>query len=111
MHDKALEFGGRRGILSQHGLESAISRPYSGYHRAISRKCAALMHSMIQNHPFTDGNKRTAWMLTEELLERIGYFLNEESEEAIEVFVVSIAKGELNFDLINLWFRERLRKT
>ncbi|MFN7597855.1 MAG: Fic family protein [Cereibacter sp.] len=46
-----------------HLIESAISRPYSGYHRSIARKSAALLHSVATNHGFVDGNKRTAWFL------------------------------------------------
>ncbi len=110
MHDKALEFGGRRGVLSQASLESAIGRPYCGYFRPISKKCAALLHAVIQNHPFADGNKRTAWMLTEALFERSGYYLDEDSEDVIEQFVVSVAENNLSFDEIESWFRSRLEK-
>jgi death-on-curing protein len=49
-------------------VESAIGRPYSGYHRSISRKAAALAESIIQNHGFVDGNKRTAVIMMHTLL-------------------------------------------
>ena len=51
---------------------SAIARPYSGYHRAISAKAAALLHSMVGNHGFVDANKRTAWLVVEILIDRSG---------------------------------------
>ena len=72
VHDLALSIQGLPGITSIHLIESAIARPYSGYHRAMRSKCPALLHSVVNNHGFTDGNKRTAWLLTELLIDRSG---------------------------------------
>lgn len=66
----ALVFGGREGIRSLHLIGSAFARPYSGYHRPIARKAAAVLHGMVGNHGFIDGNKRTAWLLVEVLIAR-----------------------------------------
>ena len=71
-HDEALSYGGRPGVLSMPGVESAIGRPYSGYHRPIARKAAALLESLTQNHGFVDGNKRTALLVTLLMIERSG---------------------------------------
>ncbi len=109
-HDQALTFGGRDGISSLHLIESAIARPYSGYHRPISKKAAAVLHSMVGNHGFIDGNKRTAWLLVEILVARSGYFLDISDDERIDDLVVSIADGQLEFDQIVSWFAARLRK-
>ena len=109
-HDQALTFGGRDGISSLHLIESAIARPYSGYHRPISKKAAAVLHSMVGNHGFIDGNKRTAWLLVEILVARSGYFLDISDEERIDDLVVSVADGQLEFDQIVSWFAARLRK-
>lgn len=49
-HEAALAFGGRPGVSSLHLVESAIARPYSGYHRSIERKAAALLHGVVANH-------------------------------------------------------------
>ena len=110
MLDGALVHGGRCGGISEHGLQSTIARPYSGYHRAISKMCAALLHLLIKNHPFADGNKRTAWMLTEALIERSGWILDEDSEEEIEEVVVGVANGDYEFEEIVVWFRVGLSK-
>ena len=72
-HDEALTYSGRDGISSLHLIESALARPYSGYHPAIQNKAAALLHSVVGNHGFVDGNKRTAWLLVETLIHRSGY--------------------------------------
>jgi death-on-curing family protein len=107
-HEEALTYGGRPGIASLDLIESAIGRPFSGYHRAIHRKCAALLESMVKNHGFTDGNKRTAWLLTELFIERSGYTLTIDQDYPIDDLVVDLASGALSFDDIALWFANNL---
>jgi death on curing protein len=107
-HDDAMSISGRPGINSLHLIESAIARPYSGYHRTISRKAAALLHSTVNNHGFLDGNKRTAWLLTEVLIARSGYLLAIPDDERIDDLVVAVADGSLDFDRLHDWFRARI---
>lgn len=95
-------------MTSLHLIESAIARPYSGYYRPLATKAAALLHSMVNNHGFVDGNKRTAWLLVETLIHRSGYRLDIPAEEPIDDLVVSIACGELGFDDLVTWFEPRL---
>ena len=65
---------------------------------------------MVRNHPFTDGNKRTAFILVSVLLDRSGWTLGPSAtSEAVEDFMVSIARGELAFAQIETWFRGMLR--
>jgi death-on-curing protein len=109
-HDEALTYGGRAGISSLHLIESALARPYSGYHRPMARKAAAVLHSMVGNHGFVDGNKRTAWLLVEILIDRSGYVLDIPDDERIDDLVVAIADGQLDFDSIVGWFAVRLCK-
>lgn len=107
-HDEALTYGGRPGILNLNSIESATGRPYSGYYRPIAGKCAALLHGVVRNHGFVDGNKRTALLLTLLLIERSGYSLHVSPAERIDDVVVAVAEGEMSLpDLID-WFRERL---
>lgn len=109
-HAQALAFGGRSGILNVGSVESAIARPYSGYHRPMSRKCAALMHALIRNHGFVDGNKRTALIVTLLLIERSGYRLALQSSERIDDMVVAEADGAMDYEELVVWFRQRLRR-
>ncbi len=109
-HDEALRYGGMDGISSLHLIESAIGRPYSGYHRPIARKSAAVLHSVVGNHGFVDGNKRTAWLLVELLVERSGYHLDISEDERIDDFVVSVADGQVAFEQIVEWFATRLQR-
>ena len=97
-HDEALSYGGRDGISSLHLIESALARPYSGYHRSMARKAAALLHSMVGNHGFVDANKRTAWLLVELLIVRSGFRLDIADDEPIDDLVVAAASGAISFD-------------
>ncbi len=99
MHDEALQYGGRDGISSLHLIESALARPYSGFHRGIASKAAAVLHSVVGNHGFVDGNNRTAWLLVEILVDRSGYRLNVPVDDPIDDLVVTVATGEM--DLIS----------
>jgi len=53
-------FGGALGIRDRGALESALTRPQSGYYADLIQEAAALWESLSQNHPFLDGNKRVA---------------------------------------------------
>lgn len=104
-------FGGRPGILSVDAVLSAIGRPYSGYHLRIYSKGSALLESIIGNHGFVDGNKRTAVVLLFLLYERSGYELvalgAEDFDSALEDFVVGIAAGGVARAEIEAWLRPR----
>ena len=69
IHDILIEkFGGAKGIRDSGALESAISRPYQTFdgqdlYPDPVDKAAAIFESIISNHPFVDGNKRTAYVL------------------------------------------------
>ena len=108
-------FGGRSGVLSRHLLESALGRPYHGYHRAIHRKGAALVESLVGNHPFVDGNKRTAAQLLLLLLDRSGFDLQpatpgDDVARGLEDLVVRVAGNESGFQDLADWLKLRCRK-
>lgn len=82
LHDALIdEFGGEKGLISEHLLFSAISRPFLGLkdgtelYPTIEQKAAALIHSLVKNHAFLDGNKRTAAQVTLVFLSENGYRL------------------------------------
>lgn len=107
-HDEALSYGGRAGIVSVHLIESALSRPYSGYYRSIWQKAAAVLHGFVSNHGFTDGNKRTALLLTELIVSRSGYELVLEPDEQVDDVIVDVAAGQMSFSDLQLWLRDRI---
>lgn len=108
-HDQALRYGGRDGIADLGMVDSAISRPYTGYHRRIERKAAALLESMAQNHGFIDGNKRTAVMLVDLLIAGSGYHLNLNPGEEIDDLVLEVVNRQRNYDDLVDWFKARIR--
>ncbi len=110
-HDEALTYGGRGGIISLDAIQSAIGRPYSGYHRAIHLKAAALLHALVQNHGFVDANKRSALIVTLLMIERSGYRLHLDDNERIDDLVVSVADSRIGFDALAAWFGQRLRSS
>ena len=54
------KYGGMDGVRDMGALEAALFRPQTGYYEDIIEEAAALWESLSQNHPFIDGNKRTA---------------------------------------------------
>ena len=59
--DQIAKYGGAYGVRDTGQLEAALSRPQSGYYDDVIAEAAALWESLSQNHPFVDGNKRTAF--------------------------------------------------
>jgi death on curing protein len=102
--------GGANGIRDINGLESAIARPYATFggedlYQTSIQKAAAIGESIIINHPFIDGNKRTGYVLMETILriEGIAIFA---TDEDLYNFVIKISTGELHFDEIVSWLKE-----
>ena len=108
-HEEALSYGGRDGIISLHLIESAIARPCSGYHRSMASK-SVLLHAIVSNHGFIDGNKRTAWLVVELLIERSGYRLAIPDDARVDDLVVDVASDRLSFNEIVEWFDLRLAR-
>ncbi len=109
-HDKALEDGGAPGILNESGIRSAIARPYCGHYHTIHEKAAALVHSIVLNHGFVDGNKRTAYYLVLWFVMESGYELVIEYEFDLAEIISNVACHEVALDELAEWFRKRLVK-
>ncbi|WP_316976339.1 type II toxin-antitoxin system death-on-curing family toxin [Shumkonia mesophila] len=107
-HEIAILYGGRSGIQDQNLIESAICRPYNGYYRPIYKKAAALVHSVACNHGFTDGNKRTAFILCNLFLEKSGYRLRETENDNgdLESLILGLATRAIGFEEAVEWFKQ-----
>ena len=103
-------FGGAHGIRDLSALESALSRPFQTfddkelYPTAID-KAAALAESILNNHPFVDGNKRTGYVLMRLFLLENGEDINATQVDKYE-FVMSIASGKIRFEEIVSWLEK-----
>jgi death on curing protein len=104
------KYGGGIGVREFGSLESAIARPFQTFdgedlYETIFEKAAALGESIIINHPFIDGNKRTGFVSMIALVEAAGYFLNASEEEAY-AFTIKISTGEIRFEQIVEWLKQ-----
>ncbi len=114
IHNILIEkFGGAKGIRDAGALESAIKRPYQTfdgkdlYPNPVA-KAAAIFESIISNHPFVDGNKRTAYVLMRLILLENGFDIITNQDEKFD-FVIKAARGELKFDQISKWIKDHLK--
>ena len=71
----AEKWGGIPGVRDYELLESAVARPQTGYYADLIEEAAALCESLLQNHPFIDGNKRSAIVAAAVFLRWNGYKL------------------------------------
>jgi death-on-curing protein len=108
------KFGGTRGIRDRGLLESAISRPFQTFdHNELyptkTKKAAALIESIITNHPFIDGNKRIGFVLMRLHLLESGLDIIANQSDKYD-FVIKIASGKSDFDEIYEWIESHLKK-
>jgi death-on-curing protein len=101
-------YGGTQGIRDQGLLEAALYRPQTGYYADLVEEAAALWESLSQNHPFIDGNKRTAFAAAYTFLTINGARLTADAEE-ISVFLAALYEtNQFNFDNLVPWLRSHL---
>ncbi len=111
VHDRQLaEHGGGTGLRDENGLESALARPRnrSLYEQAgATALAAAYTFGIARNHPFVDGNKRTAWVAARLFLSLNDVTIAFDKAQAT-IMMQRLAAGELGEDDVAAWFAERL---
>jgi death-on-curing protein len=105
-------YGGTGGVRNRHGLESAVARPQATFggedlYPDLAEKGAALLHSLVANHPFVDGNKRVGAHALLLFLAANGQQLVVSSAELTEI-VLTVARGELEAAALAIWIRQRI---
>src|SRR5262245_27205013 len=103
-------FGGSNGVRDLGLLESAAARPQASFdgvdmYESIFDKGAALLHSLLKNHPFVDGNKRTAVASTGIFLKINNYRLINQHEKELE-FALKVENESLSFEDIADWLKK-----
>ena len=111
LHEESLAmFGGARGLRDVGLLESALARPVNQrLHEPdvdIAELAAAYAFGLAKNHPFVDGNKRTAFLALGLFLAVNGWRLESTQIDAIET-MLSLAKGALDEGSLASWIRGR----
>ena len=107
------QFGGSHGVRDEGSLNSAINRPFATFDQQELypepiEKAAALLESIVTNHPFIDGNKRTGYVLARLLLLKSGLDIEATQEDKYEL-VIAVSKGEWKFEQIKNWLKERCK--
>jgi death-on-curing protein len=101
-----LLFGGAQGIRDLGALEAALARPRTGYYRDVIEQAAALLESLSENHPFIDGNKRTAIAVTAAFLRINGYRLEFDDIGAFHFLTYLYESNQFRFDRLEPWLRQ-----
>ena len=109
IHDLSVrEFGGVLGLRDMGALESALLRPQMGYYDGLIEEAAALMESLAMNHPFVDGNKRTAFYTTDAFLRMNGSFIDCDNAETHHFFMRLFETNSFRFAQLKGWLEEHV---
>lgn len=107
--DQIERYGGTHGVRDAGLLEAALYRPQTGYYADLVEEAAALWESLSQDHPFLDGNKRTAFAATYTFLAINDAHLTADAEEA-QTFVLRLYEaGTFRFDNLERWLRRNVQ--
>lgn len=104
------ETGGSHGVRDLGMLLSAAGRPQASFdgqdlYSDLFSKAAALMESLIRNHPFVDGNKRTGVTAAGLFLRRNGYRLTANNTDLVSI-TMEIAQSQSDVEELTIWFRD-----
>jgi death-on-curing protein len=104
IHEDQIErYGGAHGIRDPGLLEAALFRPQTGYYETLIDEAAALWESLSQNHPFVDGNKRTAFAATFVFLAINGLDVTSSDDDS-QTFILDLYdSGGVNFENLPSW--------
>ena len=108
IHEEQIaEHGGGEGVRDRGLLESALARSRNAWGYGVTDLCAlaaALGHGIARNHPFVDGNKRTAFVVVETFLILNEAELGASDAESV-VAMLDLASGEMTEDEFADWLR------
>ena len=116
IHRKQLAFhGGADGVRSQDLLESALAKPlnitaYASEAPSLHRLAASYGFGIAKNHPFADGNKRTAAVASIAFLELNGFEVTATQQDVYLTFL-GLAAGEISEDELTRWFEQHSEST
>jgi death-on-curing protein len=106
--DQIQRYGGELGVRDHGLLISALYRPQTGYYADLIEEAAALWESLAQNHPFIDGNKRTAFASTYTFLAINGARLTAEWQEIADFVAGLYGANQFSFERLVPWLRSHV---
>ena len=111
IHNRVIEStGGSYGLRDKNALESALFSPLATFdgqelYPEIFEKVAVLLFKIANNHPFLDGNKRTAFVVALTIFATNGYEFEFTQEEVVS-FMLRVARGSSSYQQICKWFKD-----
>ena len=108
--DQIEKYGGSHGIRDPGQLESALFRPQSGYYDDANQQAAAVWESLSQNHPFIDGNKRTAFAVTYTFLLINHIVITADANQIWKFLSKNYERGQMRYDVLHAWLQQNTRQ-
>lgn len=114
LHSQQLHrYGGDNGVRDRGLLESVLARPAATYggedlYPDLPAKAAALMHSLVLNHPFVDGNTRVGAHAAIVFVIVNDWEFLAAPDELVEI-TLDVAAGKVEVEALTIWFRHRMR--
>ena len=102
-------YGGAVGIRDVGALESALHRPQTGYYDSLLHEAAALLESLVQNHPFVDGNKRIAFAVVDVFLRINGHTITADSTSIYRRMIDLIETRTFDMEHLVPWLEKIVR--
>jgi len=104
--------GGGNGLRDEGSLMAALGRPYATFDQndlypTAIEKAAAIFESIVINHPFIDGNKRTSYVLMRLILREDGRDISATEDEKYKL-VIAASTGQIRFDEIKAWLEKNV---
>ncbi len=97
------QHGGILGVRDLGLLQSSLYRARSGYYKSLSEQAAALLQSFCMNHPFVDGNKRVALLVTAVFLRMNGFRLGAKNPEFVRFILNEVISKKEDVPAIAKW--------
>ena len=107
--DQIERYGGGEGIRDPGLLEAALFRPQTGYYPTLIDEAAALWESLSQNHPFVDGNKRTAFAATYVFLAINGLEITATDDHAQDFVLELYGTTRVTFENLRAWLSDNTK--
>ena len=103
--DQIERYGGAFGVRDYGLLEAALYRPQTGYYASLTEEAAKLWESLSENHPFIDGNKRTAFAAAYTFLAINGQELTADALLTFKFVAGLYETNEMAFERLAEWLR------
>jgi death on curing protein len=104
-------YGGAPGTRDVGALESALHRPQTGYYETLVHEAAALCESLVQNHPFVDGNKRVAFAVVDVFLRIHDYTITASSAEIYNRVMKLLRESTFDMEHLVPWLQRIVETT